>query len=144
MLFLARAEHGTGTARKSRIALVSGALLLIFTITSSDSRPPVNIIRSPLKHVLLLSVSFPEPQAANYSSEELFGRSREEGQRSTVVTVRACTPSPPPPPSPTQVKETPQTPKLFTPSKISFSVRTFLLPEDSKYMHAVCRQGCIL
>lgn len=79
-------------------------------------------------------VSFPEPQPANHFSEEPFGCSEEEsafssvGQRSTEVTVGACVPSPPPPPSPSspaQVKETTQTPKLFTPSKLSFTVRTF-------------------
>lgn len=79
---------------------------------------------------LLLSVSFPEPQLANHSSEELFGRSEEEsalssvGERSTEVAVGAGSPSPTP--SPTRAKDTNQTPKLFTPSKLSFSVGTFL------------------
>ncbi|KAF1384359.1 hypothetical protein PFLUV_G00117500 [Perca fluviatilis] len=75
--------------------------------------------------------SFPEPQPANHFSEELFGRSGEESalssedQKSPEFTVRARTPSPLPPPAssppPTQVKEKSQTPKLFTPSKISFT-----------------------
>ncbi|XP_027136887.1 palladin isoform X2 [Larimichthys crocea] len=89
-------------------------------LPDSMNLPPPEWPDSPLEENIP-TADFPEPQAANYSSEELFGRSREEGQRSTVVTVRACTPSPPPPPSPTQVKEATQTPKLFTPSKISFS-----------------------
>ncbi|XP_017278644.1 palladin [Kryptolebias marmoratus] len=69
-----------------------------------------------------------EPQPANHSFEEPFGRSKEEsalsseGQRSPEITVEVCTPSPPLPPSPpppAQVKE--KTPKLFTPSKLSFT-----------------------
>lgn len=93
---------------------------------------------------LLLSVSFPEPQLANHSSEELFGRSEEEsalssvGERSTEVTVGAGSPSPAP--SPTRAKDTNQTPKLFTPSKLSFSVGTFLrhkvLPEANPFFHS--------
>lgn len=93
---------------------------------------------------LLLSVSFPEPQLANHSSEELFGHSEEEsalssvGERSTEVTVGAGSPSPTP--SPTQAKDTNQTTKLFTPSKLSFSVGTFLrhkfLPADNPFCHS--------
>ncbi|XP_030594926.1 palladin [Archocentrus centrarchus] len=73
---------------------------------------------------------FPEPQLANQSSEEPFGRSEEEcalsseGQRSPEVTVRACTSSPTPPPSPpplAQAKEKAPAPKLFTPSKLNFT-----------------------
>ncbi|XP_072252329.1 myopalladin isoform X2 [Leuresthes tenuis] len=76
------------------------------------------------------AADFPEPQAANHSSEEPFGRSEEEsalsseGQRSPEVTARVCTPSPSPPPSPpppAQVKEKVPTAKLFAPSKLSFT-----------------------
>ncbi|KAM9741805.1 palladin isoform 2-T2 [Menidia menidia] len=71
-----------------------------------------------------------EPQPANHSSEEPFGRSEgsalsSEGQRSPEVTVRVCTPSPSPPPSPpsqpAQTKEKAPAAKLFTPSKLSFT-----------------------
>ncbi|CAI5651391.1 myopalladin isoform X1 [Oreochromis niloticus] len=73
---------------------------------------------------------FPEPQPANQYSEEIFGRSEEEialsseGQRSPEVIFQACTSSPTPPPSPSppaEVKEKAQAPKLFTPSKLSFT-----------------------
>lgn len=86
---------------------------------------------------LFVSFSFPEPQPINHCSEEPFSRSEEEyalspeDQRSPEVTILACTPSPPPPPSPSpplppppEVKEKTTTPKLFTPSKLSFTVRT--------------------
>ncbi|XP_037317425.2 myotilin isoform X2 [Pungitius pungitius] len=62
------------------------------------------------------------PQAGNHSFEEHFGCSEEVlssgGQRSPGVTVGAYTPSPTPPPS--QVKELTHTPKLFSPTKLSF------------------------
>ncbi|KAM3612052.1 uncharacterized protein V6R79_001862 [Siganus canaliculatus] len=75
---------------------------------------------------------FPEPQSAVHSSDEAFGRSEEEsalsseGKESAEVTVQAFTPNPPPPPPtpplpPPVVKETNQAPRLFTPSKISFT-----------------------
>ncbi|XP_033489180.1 palladin isoform X2 [Epinephelus lanceolatus] len=73
---------------------------------------------------------YPEPQLANHSSEEPFGQREDrsalssEDQRSPEVTILARMPSSPPPPSPpppTQAKEKSQTPKLFTPSKISFT-----------------------
>ncbi|XP_029297005.1 palladin isoform X2 [Cottoperca gobio] len=98
-------------------------------LPDSMTLPPPEWPDSPLEDNIPLA-DFPEPQPAYYS-EELFGRSEEEsalrseGQRSPQVTVRARTPSPPPPPSPspppTQVKDKTQTPKLFTPSKLSFS-----------------------
>lgn len=81
---------------------------------------------------LFLSDSFPEPQPAYYCSEEPCGRSEEEralsseGQRSPGVTVRACTPSPPPPPSPPAHVNEKATPKLFSPSRLTFTVRAFL------------------
>ncbi|XP_068182601.1 palladin [Antennarius striatus] len=72
------------------------------------------------------ATDFPEAQPA-----EPFGQSLEErclsseGLSSSEVTVCACTPSPPLPPSPpttpSQDKDTTQTPKLFTPSKLSFT-----------------------
>ena len=81
-------------------------------------------------------VSFPAPQPSNHSPERPFSRGEDEfialsseGQRSPEVTIQACTPSPPLPPSPPPQapdKEKAQTPKLFSPSKISFNVRTFL------------------
>ncbi|KAL6118086.1 myot [Pungitius sinensis] len=62
------------------------------------------------------------PQAGNHSLEEHFGCSEEVlssgGQRSPGVTVGAYTPSPTPPLS--QVKELTHTPKLFSPTKLSF------------------------
>lgn len=73
---------------------------------------------------------FPEPQLANQYSDEIFGRSEDEialsseGQRSPEVTAQTCTSSPTPPPSPSpppEVKEKAQAPKLFTPSKLSFT-----------------------
>uniref|UniRef100_A0A673CIX6 Myotilin n=2 Tax=Sphaeramia orbicularis TaxID=375764 RepID=A0A673CIX6_9TELE len=73
------------------------------------------------------SADFPEPQPANHSSEEPFSGSQEEctlsseGQSSSVVTIQAFSPSPPLPPPPAQVKEKTPTPKLFTPSKLSFT-----------------------
>ncbi|XP_042349690.1 myopalladin isoform X2 [Plectropomus leopardus] len=76
------------------------------------------------------TADLPEPQPANHSSEDPYGGSKEgsalssEDQRSPEVTVLSCTPSPPPPPSlppPAQVQEKTQTPKLFTPSKLSFT-----------------------
>lgn len=99
-----------------------------------------NISKYPnLPTCLISSVRFPEPQLANHSSKEPFGRSEEEsvlsseGQRTPEITVLSFTPSPPPPPSPsppppTEIKDTNQTPKLFTPSKLSFTVRTSLTP----------------
>ncbi|KAM6924016.1 palladin [Xenentodon cancila] len=76
------------------------------------------------------AADLPEPQPANQDSEEPSGCSEEEsalsseGQGTPGVTVRVCTPSPSPPPStspPAQVKEKASTPKLFTPSKLSFT-----------------------
>lgn len=94
------------------------------------------------------SVSFPAPQQANHSSEEAFGRSEEESALSAAERERSSAeaavdggapspveppPSPPrakdtnqePPPSAPRAKDTNQTAKLFTPSKLNFSVRTF-------------------
>ncbi|XP_047440881.1 myopalladin isoform X2 [Mugil cephalus] len=90
--------------------------------------PPPEWPDSPLEDNIP-AADFPEPQPANYSSEEPFGRSEEEsalsseGQKSPEVIFRACTPSPPPPspPPPAQVREKAPTPKLFTPSKLNFA-----------------------
>ncbi|XP_054890099.1 palladin isoform X2 [Poeciliopsis prolifica] len=89
--------------------------------------PPPEWPDSPLEDSIL-GADLPEPEPASRSIEEPLGRSEEEsvlsseGQRSPDVPVRVCTPSPPPPPSPpAQVKEKTQAPKLFTPSKLSFT-----------------------
>ncbi|XP_028314806.1 myotilin isoform X2 [Gouania willdenowi] len=66
------------------------------------------------------SRSFPELQPDSHHSEELFGPS-EEGQRSPEVTVYTTTPSPPPPPSSPEARGKAPAPKLFTPSKITFT-----------------------
>ncbi|XP_007568427.1 palladin isoform X3 [Poecilia formosa] len=85
--------------------------------------PPPEWPDSPLKDSIH-GADLPEPEPASCSEEPL-GRSKEEsalsseGQRSPDVPVRVCKPSPPPPPA--QVKEKTQTPKLFTPSKLSFT-----------------------
>ncbi|XP_031135963.2 palladin isoform X2 [Sander lucioperca] len=98
-------------------------------LPDSMTLPPPEWPDSPLEDDIPVA-DFPEPQPANHFSEELFGRSGEESalssedQRSPEFTVRARTPSPLPPLAPppqTQVKEKTQTPKLFTPSKISFT-----------------------
>ncbi|XP_070693012.1 palladin isoform X2 [Pempheris klunzingeri] len=98
-------------------------------LPDSMTLPPPEWPDSPLEDILP-AADFPEPQQANHSFEERFGHGEEEsalsseGQRSPEVTVRAYTPSPPPPPSPpspVHFKETNQTPKLFTPSKLSFT-----------------------
>ncbi|CAN9514686.1 unnamed protein product [Ophioblennius macclurei] len=90
--------------------------------------PPPEWPESPPEDSILVD-DFPEPQPANHSSEEAFGRSEEEsalsseGQRSPeVATIRTRTPSPPPPPSPpSPAKEKAPAPKLFTPSKLTFA-----------------------
>ncbi|XP_034740043.1 palladin isoform X2 [Etheostoma cragini] len=98
-------------------------------LPDSMTLPPPEWPDSPLEDDIPVA-DFPEPQLANHFSEELFGRSGEEGalssedQRSPEFTVQARTPSPlapPAPPPPTQVKEKTPAPKLFTPSKISFT-----------------------
>ncbi|XP_056238728.1 myopalladin isoform X2 [Seriola aureovittata] len=96
-------------------------------LPDSMNLPPPDWPDSPLEDDIPVA-DFPEPQPANHSSEGAFGLSEEtalssEGQRSPEVVVRVCTPSPPPPPPspPAQVKEKAPTPKLFTPSKISFT-----------------------
>lgn len=101
-------------------------------LPDSMTLPPPEWPDSPMEDNTPTVADFPEPQPLNHSSEEPFGRSEEEyalsseDQRSPEVTVRACTPSPPPPPSPSppplaQVKEKAPAPKLFTPSKLSFT-----------------------
>ncbi|XP_027864374.1 palladin isoform X1 [Xiphophorus couchianus] len=89
--------------------------------------PPPEWPDSPLEDSIH-GADLPDPEPASLSIEEPLGRSEEEsalsseGQRSPDVSVRVCTPSPPPLPSPpAQVKEKSQTPKLFTPSKLSFT-----------------------
>ncbi|XP_032410090.1 palladin [Xiphophorus hellerii] len=89
--------------------------------------PPPEWPDSPLEDSIQ-GADLPDPEPASLSIEEPLGRSEEEsalsseGQRSPDVPVRVCTPSPPPLPSPPeQVKEKSQTPKLFTPSKLSFT-----------------------
>ncbi|XP_071313881.1 palladin isoform X2 [Trachinotus anak] len=96
-------------------------------LPDSMNLPPPEWPDSPLEDNIPVA-DFPEPQPANQSSGGAFSYSEEEsglsleGQRSPEVVVRACTPSPPPPPSPpAQVKEKAPTPKLFTPSKLSFT-----------------------
>ncbi|XP_014905052.1 palladin isoform X2 [Poecilia latipinna] len=85
--------------------------------------PPPEWPDSPLKDSIH-GADLPEPEPASRSEEPL-GRSEEEsalsseGQRSPDVPVGVCKPSSPPPPA--QVKEKTQTPKLFTPSKLSFT-----------------------
>lgn len=82
---------------------------------------------------LFPSVSFPAPQPANHSSEEPFGHSEEESALSAAERETSAeaaddggAPSPAePPPSPPRAKDTNQTAKLFTPSKLNFSVRAF-------------------
>ncbi|KAM8732532.1 palladin isoform 1-T1 [Acanthopagrus schlegelii] len=99
-----------------------------FELPDSMTLPPPEWPDSPLEDNIPLA-EFPEPQLANHSSKEPFGRSEEsEGQRTPEITVLSFTPSPPPPPSPsppppppTEVKDTNQTPKLFSPSKLSFT-----------------------
>ncbi|XP_044060898.1 LOW QUALITY PROTEIN: palladin [Siniperca chuatsi] len=92
-------------------------------LPDSMTLPPPEWPDSPLEDNIPVA-DFPEPQPANHSSGEAFGRSEEEsalsseGQRSPEVTVRACTPSPPLPPSPPPPT---QTPKLFAPSKLNFT-----------------------
>ncbi|XP_047209117.1 palladin isoform X2 [Girardinichthys multiradiatus] len=89
--------------------------------------PPPEWPDSPLEDNIPVA-DLPEPEPASRSTEEPLVRSEEEsalsseGQRSPEVTVRVCMPSPPPPPSPpAQVEEKTPTPKLFTPSKLSFT-----------------------
>ncbi|KAM7000727.1 palladin isoform 2-T2 [Tautogolabrus adspersus] len=75
----------------------------------------------------LPTADFPEPHQDNHSFEEPFGHSEEEerflnsGSQKSPEVTSSPPPFPSPPPSPTQVKETNQTPKLFTPSKLNFS-----------------------
>ncbi|KAK2849519.1 hypothetical protein Q5P01_009353 [Channa striata] len=71
------------------------------------------------------AADFPEPQPPGHSfaGEEDIALS-PKGQRSPEITVRAFMSSSPPPPSPsppTLFEEQASTPKLFTPSKLSFS-----------------------
>ncbi|XP_036932830.1 palladin isoform X2 [Acanthopagrus latus] len=98
-----------------------------FELPDSTTLPPPEWPDSPPEDNIPLA-EFPEPQLANHSSKEPLGRSEEsEGQRTPEITVLSFTPSPPPPPSPTppppptEVKDTNQTPKLFSPSKLSFT-----------------------
>ncbi|KAK9517499.1 hypothetical protein VZT92_022866 [Zoarces viviparus] len=90
-------------------------------LSDSMTLPPPEWPESPVEDNMPVA-DYPEPQPAGHSSEEPFGRSEEErapssgGQRSPEVPVRAYTPSPPPP---TQVRA--QTPRLFSPSKLSFA-----------------------
>lgn len=82
---------------------------------------------------LFPSVSFPAPQPAEPSSEEPPGFSEQEsvlsaveGQSSAEAAFGGGEPSPSePPPSSPRTRNTNQTAKLFTPSKLNFSVRTF-------------------
>ncbi|KAJ4946125.1 hypothetical protein JOQ06_023800 [Pogonophryne albipinna] len=95
-------------------------------LPDSMTLPPPEWPESPLEDNSPVA-DFPEPQPAYYCSEEPFGRSEEEralsseGQRSPGVTVRACTPSPPPPPSPPAHVNEKATPKLFSPSRLTFT-----------------------
>ncbi|KAF7227863.1 transcript variant X3 [Nothobranchius furzeri] len=89
--------------------------------------PPPEWPESPLEDNIPVA-ELPEPQPANHSSVETLGRSEEESALSSEdqvseVTVRVCTPSNPPPPSPppTQAQEEAPAPRLFTPSKLSFT-----------------------
>uniref|UniRef100_A0A096LX65 Myotilin n=1 Tax=Poecilia formosa TaxID=48698 RepID=A0A096LX65_POEFO len=101
---------------KSGSAHAGRANLVLCPEETGPSSEPQNMLQT--------KVSLPEPEPASCSEEPL-GRSKEEsalsseGQRSPDVPVRVCKPSPPPPPA--QVKEKTQTPKLFTPSKLSFT-----------------------
>ncbi|XP_041845691.1 myopalladin-like [Melanotaenia boesemani] len=98
-------------------------------LPDSMNLPPPEWPDSPLE-VHIPVADLPEPQPTNHSADDPFSRSEEEnvlsseGHRSPGVSIRVCTPSPPPPPSPppAQVKEKAPTPKLFTPSKLSFTV----------------------
>ncbi|KAK5897472.1 hypothetical protein CesoFtcFv8_010532 [Champsocephalus esox] len=95
-------------------------------LPDSMTLPPPEWPESPLEDNSPVA-DFPEPQPAYYCSEEPCGRSEEEralsseGQRSPGVTVRACTPSPPPPPSPPAHVNEKATPKLFSPSRLTFT-----------------------
>lgn len=87
--------------------------------------PPPEWPDSPLEDNIP-AADLPEP--ADHSTEEPLVCSEEQtalstdGQRSPEFAVRVCTPSPPPLPSPpAQVKEKTQAPRLFTPSKLSFT-----------------------
>nr|XP_019942042.1 PREDICTED: palladin-like [Paralichthys olivaceus] len=99
-------------------------------LPDSMNLPPPEWPDSPLEDNMP-AADFPAPQPSSHSSERPFSRGEEEfsalsseGQRSPEVIIRACTPSPPLPPSPpppAQVKDKAQTPKLFSPSKLSFT-----------------------
>lgn len=76
---------------------------------------------------LFPSISFPAPQPANTSSEEPLGCSEEESVPREVKGQSSDSgePSPAePPPSAPGPRNTNQTAKLFTPSKLNFWVRT--------------------
>ncbi|XP_026213515.1 myopalladin isoform X2 [Anabas testudineus] len=97
-------------------------------LCDSTNLPPPEWPDSPLEDNFPVE-DFPEPQPVNHSFGEPCDQGEEEsalsskGQRSPEVTVWGTPSSPPPPspPPPAQIKENAPTPKLFTPSKLSFS-----------------------
>lgn len=90
-----------------------------------------NVLRNYTSMSVSLSVSPLEPQESIHSFEGHFGVSKEEsalsseGQRSLEIAVQICTPSPPLPPTPPPAPVKEKAPKLFTLSKLSFTVSMF-------------------
>ncbi|KAF3693571.1 Myotilin 57 kDa cytoskeletal protein [Channa argus] len=108
-------HHETFSSNKSNEVLL---------LSDSMNLPPLDWPDCPLEDEIPVA-DFPEPQLPSHSfgGEEDSGPS-PKGQRSPEITIRACTlspPTPPSPPPPTLVKEKASTPKLFTPTKHSFS-----------------------
>ncbi|XP_034453338.1 myopalladin isoform X1 [Hippoglossus hippoglossus] len=99
-------------------------------LPDSMNLPPPEWPDSPVEDYMP-AADFPAPQPSNHSSERPFSQGEEEfialsseGQRSPEVAILACTPSPPLPPAPPPQapdEEKAQTPKLFSPSKLSFN-----------------------
>ncbi|KAM8909712.1 palladin isoform 2-T2 [Spinachia spinachia] len=95
-------------------------------LPDSMTLPPPEWPDSPVEDNMLVA-DLPQAQPATHSFDEHFGRSEEvrvlsSGERrSPGVTIGAYTPSPTPPQPPSQVKEQTHAPKLFSPTKLSFS-----------------------